>query len=492
MKRSILKIFAVLALVSGVSSCGNDYLETDYYEGIEVETALNSVETIGAALNGTYYRLIHYYFAGNYATTIGDVATDITYWNTKTGHWDDLYLYTHLDTDTYLNGIWTYGYKVIDNATRIILAANELYESAEANDKVYLDLYTAEAHALRGYAQLILTNVFGHQIKVAGKDFSNELGIVIVEKPVEMFTDVQRSTVGQSYTAVINDFKAALTKFTAIGGDRADIRYMGEAAVQGLLARTYLYMENWSEAKTAAQAALDIAKITELNYTASDYAALYSSATSNSESFFALGIDTSNNWSANSCGSLWSTYNFSPSPKLLSMYGKNDVRTSIFTWGSKSTATTPIFASGKFAHKASGNPAYGTNYIVNAPEMFLIIAEAEANSNNDITAAQKALLTVAKRNTDIKSIADLPATKADVLSFIQDERARELFQEGMRLYDLRRWGVKTTVAAYGAPEVKFRYINYDISNLVYPIPASEINAGYGVVQNDDWSSVLPK
>lgn len=32
-------------------------------------------------------------------------------------------------------------------------------------------MYMAEAYALRGYAQLLLTNIYGHQIKVNGQDF---------------------------------------------------------------------------------------------------------------------------------------------------------------------------------------------------------------------------------------------------------------------------------------------------------------------------------
>ncbi|MBO5878549.1 MAG: RagB/SusD family nutrient uptake outer membrane protein [Alistipes sp.] len=492
MKKSILKIFAVLALVGGVSSCGNGYLETDYSRGIDIDTGLNSVATIGTALNGTYYRLFYYGFAGNYAISIGDVPTDLTYWNSKTGHWDKLYQYTHVDTDSYLSGIWNYGYKVVDNSARIIKAAKEMYEGATENEQAELDLYLAEAYALRGYASLMLTNIFGHQIKVAGQDFSNELGIVVVDEPVAAYAEVQRSTVGQSYAAILSDFQDALTHFAAAGGDRGDLNYFNVAAVQGLMARTYLYMENWGAAKKSAADALETAGITSLAYTASDYAALYASGVSNNESFFALAIDSNNNWSANSCGTLWSTYNFSPSPKLLAMYGENDVRNAIFEWDALSTPDVPIFKAGKFAHKSSGNSAYGTNYIVNAPEMFLIIAEAEAQSNTDMTPAQEALLTVAKRNTDITSVDDLPSTKEEILSFIQDERARELFQEGLRLYDLRRWGVKASVTAYKAPAVDFTFNNYEISSLVYPIPASEINAGYGVVQNDTWSSVRPK
>ena len=77
------------------------------------------------------------------------------------------------------------------------------------------------------------------------------------------------------------------------------------------------------------------------------------------------------------------------------------------------------------------------------------------------------------------------------MSFIKDERARELFQEGMRLYDLRRWNERGSVYANSAPAIKFTYTNYEISNLVFPIPSAEINAGFGVTQNN-WTNTLPK
>ncbi len=82
MRKQILKIFTVITLVGGTSSCGESFLETDYYKGVDVETGLNSVNNIKTALNGTYYQLFRQYFAGNYAINIGDIPTDIAYWNT--------------------------------------------------------------------------------------------------------------------------------------------------------------------------------------------------------------------------------------------------------------------------------------------------------------------------------------------------------------------------------------------------------------------------
>ena len=130
------------------------------------------------------------------------------------------------------------------------------------------------------------------------------------------------------------------------------------------------------------------AGITSLTYKKESYR-LFITWRSNSESC-CVGYYRTQNWSANSCGTLWSTYNFSPSPKLQSLYGENDCRTSLIEWDATSSLTVPVFKSGKFSH-ASGNSAYGTNYIVNAPEMFLIIAEANLKSSNGSLACAECL-----------------------------------------------------------------------------------------------------
>lgn len=480
-----------LTLTMGFVSCGDDFLETKYYKGIDVETGLSSTSNVSTALGGVYYNLFERYFAGNYATTIGDVPTDISYWNTKTGHWDKIYQYTFQDTESYLSYIWEYGYKIVDNSARVIVAADKLYADATADDKQTLDLCRAEAYALRAYANLKLVNVFAHQIKVNGNDFSAKPGIVISDTPIPAFTEVSRATVGDSYNMIVSDLKKSLEYFAAAGGDRGDKCYFGVAAVEGLLARTYLYMENWDGAISSAKAALSDAGTPALAYTKADYKALYNGGSSNTESLFYLDINASQNWSANSCGTLWTTYNFSPSPKLLAMYADTDVRNAIMAMDASSTETAPVFAGGKFASYGSGNPAHATNYLINAPEMYLIIAESYIKKN-DVAKAQEALLPVAKRNTAIATTADLPSTAADLYTFLKDERARELFQEGLRLYDLRRWGDPAQVEAYNAPKILFRANNFNISEFVFPIPNDEINANFGVTQNEGWASNLPK
>ena len=480
-------------LIAGVlSSCGNDFLKTDMSNGVDSTTALNSVANVGNALNGTYYRFFQYYFAGNYGTMIGDLASDVVYWNQQTSHQNDTYQFTFQDTDYSLRYIWEYGYKVVDHSSRVIEGAENIQEGLNEEEKTELDIYCAEAHALRAYANFVMVNVFGHQVKVDGQDFSSQPGIVIVDKPVPAFSKVERSSVGDSYNAILDDLKTSIELFEA-NGDRGSMFYFNLAAAYGLSARVNLYLENYEQAKEMAQKAIDKSGITELTYTAQGYKALYNYGDSNKESMFALAITATDNWSANSCGTLFSTYDYSPSPWLLSIIGADDVRNSIMGFAADNTPTVPRFGGGKFGCYAMGNTAYATNYLINAPEMFLIKAEADIRSaNGNIDDAKKALLVVAKRNLAITSVDDLPATREELFSFLRDESARELFQEGHRLFDIRRWGVKGNAYAYNAPNINFTFSNADFSNVIFPIPADEINAGFGVKQTPDWNAGLPK
>ena len=490
MKKTYIKALAALMLSVGATSCGDSFLETEISNGIDLDGGLSNVQNIGYALNGTYYRLFHYYFSGNYATSIGDIASDITYWNGSTGHWSDFYQFTPTETSTYLYYIWNYGYKVADNSSRIIKAGKELTDLTE-DEQSDLDEFMAEAYALRAYAHFQLVNVFAHQYMVNGTSFADQPGIVVIDEPIAAGAQVSRSTVGDAYKSIESDLKNSLEYFERAGWENDGIFYITPAAVKGLLSRVYLYEEKYAESAAAAQDALDMKGITELTYTDASYKALYNGGASNKESFFALNINTTDNWSANSCGTLWSTYSYSPSPYLKSIMAEDDVRRAVWGWASNSTPTTPFFNSGKFgAFGLGGNPAYGTNYLINAPEMFLNQAEAYLKLNQ-LDNAKDALLVVAKRNPAITSVADLPTSAEELFTFIQEERARELFQEGFRLYDLRRWDIKANLYATGAPNINWFIKDFKVSDCVFPIPADEINAGYGVEQTPGWSSTFP-
>ena len=492
MRNKFINSIVGLALVSSMASCGDKFLETDYNAGEDVDTFLNSVEHVSYALNGTYYQLCTYYFAGNYATLTGDLASDIVYWTGENNHQNDLYQFTYTENSNTLYYIWDYGYKIVDNAARVIEACENLIPDAEPMDAAYLMVYEAEARCLRAYANLAMVNIFAHQVMVDGTSFGNMPGLVISETPIKPYQEVKRSTISQTYDFIVNDLLQAIETFDTVG-DLGDLYEFGAASAFGLLARTYMYLEDWDNAAAAAEAALDIAGITTLTYTVEDYYALYENDSSNYESLLALALDDLTNWSANSSGTLFTSYGYSISPYLISLFSPDDCRLPLLSefdgtpWGSINSYN--FYCGGKFYFNF-GNAAYATNYLINAPEMFLIEAEAYANLNQ-VSDAADALLVVAKRDNAITSTSDLPSTKADLLSFIQDERARELFQEGLRFFDLRRWNIECGVYSVNAPAVAFQIDNVKLGNVVLPIPADEILAGYGVEQNEGWESTLP-
>lgn len=486
MKNTILKLVVSLLVVGAMTGCGKDYLKTDYNTGLDVETGLNTPANIGMALNGAYFRLYHYTFCGNYAITIGDLSTDVAHYNFATSHWSSIYTYALNADDSYLLNIWNMGYKTADNSARVLKAINQIYASQTPTDQAELDLYAAEAHALRGLAQLYLVNIFGTQVKVNGTDNSDKPGIVIIDQPVAADATVSRATVGKCYEAIVADFTAALDLFTKIGGDREESMYLGVASTKGLLARTYLYLERFDDAKKMAQEAVAAFASGAMIYDAAKYKAMFQTTATNSECLFHLAIDDQTNWSANSSGTLWTTYGYQPSGYFKTMIKDTDCRKMLLATDKGS------YAGGKFLG-VGGNTAVATHFMIRLPEMYLIIAESELRSTSGVLAnAQAELLKVAKRNSAITKADDLGTTKDAVFAFLKDERAREFFQEGHRLYDLRRWGMKANVYSTSDSQAQFKYTNYEISKFVYPIPNKEVNAGFGVAQTPDWSSFLPK
>ena len=198
-----------------------------------------------------------------------------------------------------------------------------------------------------------------------------------------------------------------------------------------------------------------------------DYLAMWQTVAAAPEDVFTIVKSDNDNLSANSLNTLYGSYK-----------GTIDL-----------TFIEPLFAAGDYRAKLfdtkESTPtaqAVSNIHVIRLSEVYLIKAEAAAQLGN-VADAQAALLYTAKRNPAITAVADLPSTKEDLLKFIAEERIRELFTEGNRLYDLRRTEATATIAGKA---------NFKPYNAVFPIPASEINAGFMTQQNDDWASNLPK
>jgi hypothetical protein len=115
------------------------------------------------------------------------------------------------------------------------------------------------------------------------------------------------------------------------------------------------------------------------------------------------------------------------------------------------------------------------------PIVYLMLAEAENELGN--TQRAKEMADVIRARAQASLIADQPMSQVEVRSFILEERRRELAFEGIRKWDLLRWGiylqVMNAVDADGTI-IKRR----QPKNLLFPIPVTEMNANKAINENN--------
>ena len=461
----------VACLAVSFTSC-DDFLTYQPSDSVDTETAISTAQDIEIALNGTYYTLGKSEFFGRNVLALGDIASDNCFMVGSSGHFGEIYKYTVTTETSDLKEMWSYGYKVIDRATRIIKAGEGLMATGDLveSDAPIVKYSLAHAYALKALAHFALVNTFGLPYSEANKA---GLGIVIVDKePFIAFQEVKRSTVEATYVQILKDIEAAKENIALFPAN--NYRF-NEAAIYALEARVNLYMGNWSKAKDAAVTAI-AKRGGALEMNSEKYESMWASIALSSEDIFTISKTVDDNLSANSLNTLYGSYDGKATQGLFALFTANDMRKQLFEGEGEQLSAKKFM--GLPDSKATSNIP-----VFRLPEMYLIIAEAKAQLG-DATAVD-AVFEIAKRNPDLKK-SDIPTGKAGLLEFISVERRRELFQEGHRWYDLRRTGeIMTRVGG------NFKINNWDASKFVYPIPSAEINAS-GLAQNENWFDALPK
>lgn len=465
----ILAIGTVLTL--GLASCGDSYFDVDMDQNKTSETAFNTAQDVKNGMIGAYYALGNYRFYGRDVVALGDMASDLATADASSGHFVELNTYQITDTNGELDEIWNYGYKVIDCSVRSINGAEKILEAGVTEEDEYaIYSYLSQCYALRALATFTLTNIFG--LPYQKGQTNSQLGVILViDKPWTITDEVHRSSVEACYAQVLSDIDNA-KKYYA-GEDEmngAPQFYFNLAAIYALEARVNLYMGNYAAAKAAAENAIE--ERGSDGATAANYVSMWSSNAISAEDILTINKTNDDNLSANALNTLYGSYGGAVSAKVTGLFEDNDYRALVLDFYGIKYCGLPS------AQAVSNIPIFRVS------EMYLIIAECEANLGN-LDEAKEALFFTAQRNADIASTDDLPSAKADIISFINDERVRELYLEGHRWYDARRQGLKITVN--NAAKTSF-----DVAKFVYPIPADEINAGYGTEQNEGWSDNLPK
>lgn len=345
----------------------------------------------------------------------------------------------------YVANLWNGLYKVIFNANAIIEGLNK---SSTLSVQVKEQLY-GEALFARAFCHFYLVNFFGDVPLVNSTDYNVNSSLSRLEKSAV-------------YSFIINDLLDAKNKLSSdyVGGSRTRVNAQAASA---LLAKVYLFLEDWAKASQYATEVINDPKyqiVTDMRgvFLISSQEAIWQIAPSNP----LINTDEA------------SFYVITRSPRALVLrtefvesFASSDLRLS--TWiGSASVSGQNVYYPYKYTLQTVGLPAKEYSAILRLAEQYLIRAEARSHLQ-DIDGAV-ADLDIIRERAGLSSIAEeIPGIdEAALLSLIENERKYELFTEwGARWFDLKRLGRTEEVLIPLKPL-------FTSNDELYPLPAQEL------------------
>jgi hypothetical protein len=459
MKKITNKFYlSILAASLVLGGCKKDFLVQTPANALTPEQALSDAGGLQNALNGVYSDLRSVSLYGRDLTVMGDLIGDNAYVETKnSGRYLNQYQYNVTVNDGVPADIWTAAYTGI-------LRANQIIDTKVTGTGV--DAIKAEAYALRGLLYFDLVKVFATAYTVD----PNALGVPIVLH-YDPYNLPSRNKVSEVYAQIISDLKAG---FEGAGAYTNSAR-LSKYAIEGLLAKAYLYMGDNANAKTAAVDVINSGGFTLVpgaNY--KSYWANPAFSTNKIETLFEVDADVINNNGFDDLGGIYINgyQDLYATSTLYSQYSATDARKSVLI---ESTAKngTPAVLNDKYPNATNGDR--DNIKVLRLSEVYLIAAEASLTSNeSDARTYLNAL--VAQRDPG----KVYTSTGSTLLADIVNERRKELAFEGDRLFDLNRlnWTINRTVDVGAIPIATYNAVTIPPTDgrRIAPIPQSEIQA----------------
>lgn len=333
----------------------------------------------------------------------------------------------------------------------------------------------------------------GIQSETAG----SELGVALISSYFNP-ERIIRSSLKDSYAFVLSDLEKAADLVTL--DKRNNSPYITKSVVKALQARVSLYMQDWESARDYATEVIE-----------DEYLALSSASTQYdskntyyqymwkydqaSEIIWKIGFTTTSYGGA--LGRVFLNYDhisykpdYVPAEWALNLYEENDLRVNSFfankTTGYAHGLTWPLLI------KYNGNETFIQQNILHVSmpkvfrlsEQYLIRAEAYCQlkeygkAGKDLTDLRKA------RYSKYGAAAIGESNWKEVIS---DERVRELFMEGFRLQDLKRWhkGFERKQQLNSVQSGSSLKVEADDVLFVWPIPQHELDAPGSELQPND-------
>ena len=480
-----MKMAAVIAVAFSLTSC----LEKLPGDFILEEEGMKTLSDAEQTLTGIYTAYMSGALYSGYLTLCPDIQADLVYavqGNTNT--YGTLWQWDIRSTNSEIEAVYAALYRIIGRCNFYLDKVDGLRASLTDDAEIqYLDYYTGEVYCARALAYSELIKCFCKAYDPATAE--TELGVVLAdsysgEKPAK------RASLKESYEFVINDLKKA-EEMLDEENDGYDSPYFTNASAHAIHARTALYMQDWDAAVEHATVLVEsdaFALASARSYVTADQTYLQYMWTNDAsfEGIWRIGYTATSYGAAQ--GSVFLNFttdytyyypDYVPAQWVLNLYSSGDMRYNAYfanaQTGYPHQLVWPLLI------KYYGNEALMQNmiYHVNMPkplrlaEQYLIRAEAYCRKGN--YSAASADLT-ALREARFSTGGSISVNAGNWQETISDERVRELYMEGFRLHDLKRWGkgFERTPQSQTQSEGSSLKIEADNPLFVWPIPNHEI------------------
>jgi hypothetical protein len=452
-----LIIFSVL--IVSVSCTKLDFTPTDT---IDPGKAFRNIGDINMGLIGAYALLDNTMIINN--SIVSDevmLPTENTVSNTDAYRW----LYTGSSGSvTALYGTY---YQGIDRINRTIAGMDLL--TFTGADIATSSRYRGELLALRAFLHFELLRAYAASYQ------NGALGVTYLT--ASTFDFLARDNFETTVAATKADLAAAKALIPTSFTDKSRITRIAVSAIQARLA---LYEKNWADAITYSTEVISALPLA----TKAQFPTIWTDATDTEVAWKAKRVATDTRTGDIYFRQSGGIVLYAPSFKLISTFDKvNDLRYAAYIkFDATRTGTKSQYLVNKYAG-TTAVPGLADIKLFRTGEMYLIRAEAEAESAGDAAADLNALR--AARITGYTNAVF--ADKAALITAIYNERFKELAFEGHRFFDLKRRNLPVerlpadAINASGAVTLLPSKAQYS-----FPLPAQELAINKNAVQNPNY------
>lgn len=501
MKNTIHKLIiclAALAVILGTSSCLEKYPKSSIPE----KKALKTYGDAEQHLVGIYAGLLSDALYSGRLTLLPDIQCDLVHATESFSNtYGDFWQWKIRSTDRDVEAVYGTLYSVIGNCNFYLDCIDEVMANETDDTNIdNLEDYTGQVYAIRALCYSELIKLFCKAYDPATA--RDELGVMLRTKYFEQEPAV-RASLYDSYQLVLSDMEKAEQMISDEDADNTpNSDFFSVAAVYALHARVALYMQDWDAAIEYSSKLIDdmkhLFKLASVNDTAVDGASKFDymwAYDEGPEVIFRVGFTTTSYGGKLGIEFLNFTRDFTyfypdyvPSESVLKSYDSSDVRLNSYfadkdagiTIGAPAGLEWPLLVK-YYGNRRLMATSPTTFAHVSMPKLFrlaeqyLIRAEAYCEKG-DFGAASKDV--TALRAKRYSSGGSMNLTSAKWKEQISAERVRELYMEGFRLQDLKRWGMgfKRKPQTRTLTEGSSLEIKADNPLFVWPIPQHDLSA----------------